>query len=139
MSRASTLTAREAARRLIASGNPERGRIVLVGSVGTFKPLPGLTAYSLSKAAVGMMGKGFAREWAHHGICVNTICPGWLATDLNEEFLGSEAGQKLVKTFPRRRAMQAEELDGMSLFLSSDAAASVSGAVISIDKAPAQA
>ncbi|HET6969494.1 MAG TPA: SDR family NAD(P)-dependent oxidoreductase [Phenylobacterium sp.] len=133
------LTAREAARRLIASGQPERGRIVLVGSVGTFKPLPGLTAYSLSKAAVGMMGKGFAREWARHGICVNTICPGWIATELNEEFLAGEAGQKLIRTFPRRRAMQPGDLDATALFLCSDAAAAVSGAVISIDEAQAQA
>lgn len=133
------LTAREAARRLIASGAPDRGRIVLVGSVGTFKPLPGLTAYSLSKAAVGMMGKGFAREWARHGICVNTICPGWIATELNEDFLAGEAGQKLIKTFPRRRAMQPGDLDGMTLFLCSDAAASVSGAVVTIDEAQTQA
>jgi NAD(P)-dependent dehydrogenase (short-subunit alcohol dehydrogenase family) len=133
------LTAREAARRLIASGMPERGRIVLVGSVGALKPLPGLTAYSLSKAAVGMMGKGFAREWARYGICVNTICPGWISTELNEAFLASEAGQKLIKTFPRRRAMRTSDLDGMTLFLCSDAAAPVSGGVISIDEAQALA
>jgi len=131
------LTAREAARRLIASGKPDRGRIVLVGSVGTLKPLPGLTAYSLSKAAVGMMGKGFAREWARYGICVNTICPGWISTELNADFLASDAGQKLVKTFPRRRAMQPSDLDAMTLFLCSDAAAAISGGVISIDEAQA--
>jgi NAD(P)-dependent dehydrogenase (short-subunit alcohol dehydrogenase family) len=133
------LTAREAARRLVVAEKGERGRIVLVGSVGTFKPLPGLTAYSLSKAAVGMMGKGFAREWARHGICVNVICPGWIATELNEDFLAGEAGQKLIKTFPRRRPMQPADLDGMTLFLCSDAAAAVSGAVITIDEAQTQA
>src|SRR5436190_1700833 len=88
------------AAKLTAAGG---GRIILVGSVGSLKPLAGLTAYSMSKAAVAMMGKGFAREWARWGVNVNTICPGWIATELNEEWLAGEAGQKLVKGFPRRR------------------------------------
>ena len=127
------LTAREGARRLIASANPERGRMILVGSVGSIKPLAGLTAYSITKAAVAMMGKGLAREWARYGINVNTICPGWVATELNSEWLESDAGQKLVKTFPRRRLMQSSELDGMVLFLASDASSAVTGGVFSID------
>ena len=133
------LTAREGARRLIASADPERGRIILLGSVGSFKPLAGLTAYSLSKAAVAMMGKGFAREWARWGITVNTICPGWIETELNEEWLASEGGQKLVKTFPRRKTMKPSDLDGLLLFLASDASASISGGVIAADEAQSQA
>ena len=133
------LTAREGARRLIASPDPERGRIILVGSVGSFRPLAGLTAYSLSKAAVAMMGKGFAREWARWGINVNTICPGWIATELNEEWLASDAGQKLVKGFPRRRTMKPQDLDSLVLFLSSDASASISGGVFAADEAQSQA
>ena len=127
------LTAREGARRLIAGGRPERGRMILVGSVGSIKPLAGLTAYSMTKAAVAMMGKGLAREWARYGINVNTICPGWVATELNSEWLESDAGQKLVKSFPRRRLMQSSELDGMVLFLASDASSAVTGGVFSID------
>jgi NAD(P)-dependent dehydrogenase (short-subunit alcohol dehydrogenase family) len=129
------LTAREAAKRLIAGSAPERGRIILLGSVGSQKPLAGLTAYSMSKAAVAMMGKGFAREWARNGITVNTICPGWIATELNLDWLASEGGQKLVKTFPRRRVMAAEGLDGLVLFLASDASASITGGVFAADEA----
>lgn len=129
------LTAREAAKRLIAGANAERGRIILLGSVGSQKPLAGLTAYSMSKAAVAMMGKGFAREWARHGVTVNTICPGWIATELNSDWLASEGGQKLVKTFPRRRVMAAEGLDGLVLFLASDASASITGGVFAADEA----
>jgi NAD(P)-dependent dehydrogenase (short-subunit alcohol dehydrogenase family) len=128
------LTAREAAKRLIAGPNAERGRIILIGSVGSQRPLAGLTAYSMSKAAVAMMGKGFAREWARNGITVNTICPGWIATELNSDWLASEGGQKLVKTFPRRRVMDAAGLDGLVLFLSSDASASITGGVFSADE-----
>lgn len=133
------LTAREGARRLIASPDADRGRIILVGSVGSFRPLAGLTAYSLSKAAVAMMGKGFAREWARWGINVNTICPGWIATELNEEWLASDAGQKLIKGFPRRRTMKPQDLDSLVLFLSSDASASISGGVFAADEAQSQA
>jgi NAD(P)-dependent dehydrogenase (short-subunit alcohol dehydrogenase family) len=127
------LTAREAARRLIAGGSPDRGRMILVGSVGSIKPLAGLTAYSMTKAAVAMMGKGLAREWARYGINVNTICPGWIATELNSGWLASDGGQKLVKSFPRRRLMQAGDLDAMVLFLASDAASAVTGGVFSVD------
>lgn len=133
------LTAREGARRLVNSDKPGQGRIVLVGSVGSFRPLAGLTAYSLSKAAVAMMGRGFAREWARYGITVNTIGPGWIETELNAEWLGSEAGQKLVKTFPRRRTMKPSDLDGILLFLCSDASASISGGVFAADEAQSQA
>lgn len=128
------LTAREAARRLIAGPNAARGRIILLGSVGSQRPLAGLTAYSMSKAAVAMMGKGFAREWARNGITVNTICPGWIATELNAEWLAGESGTKLVKSFPRRRVMGADGLDGLILFLSSDASASITGGVFAADE-----
>lgn len=133
------LTAREAAKRVIAGANAERGRIILLGSVGSQKPLAGLTAYSMSKAAVAMMGKGFAREWARHGLTVNTICPGWIATELNSEWLASDGGQKLTKTFPRRRVMAPDGLDGLVLFLASDASASITGGVFAADEAQALA
>ncbi len=127
------LTAREGARRLIASSNPSRGRIILLGSVGSQRPLAGLTAYSTSKAGVAMLGKGLAREWARHGINVNTICPGWIVTELNAEWLAGEGGQKLIKTFPRRRVMNPDDLDGIVTFLASDAARTITGGVFAAD------
>ncbi len=128
------LTAREGARRLIEADAVDRGRVVLIGSVGSFKPLAGLTAYSMSKAAVAMMGKGLAREWARWGVNVNTLCPGWIATELNSDWLASESGQKLMKTFPRRRFMRPEDLDGMLLFLCADASAAITGGVFAADE-----
>lgn len=127
------LTAREGARRLIASPDPSRGRIILVGSVGSLRPLAGLTAYSASKAGVAMLGKGLAREWARYGINVNTICPGWIVTELNSEWLAGEGGQKLIKTFPRRRVMNPDDLDGIVTFLASDASRTITGGVFSAD------
>jgi len=87
----------------------------------------------MSKAAVAMMGKGLAREWARYGVNVNTICPGWIATELNTKWLESEGGQKLIKTFPRRRLMNASELDSMLLLLASDASSAITGGVFALD------
>jgi len=127
------LTAREGARRLIASPDPSRGRIILLGSVGSLRPLAGLTAYSASKAGVAMLGKGLAREWARHGINVNTICPGWIVTELNAEWLAGEGGQKLIRSFPRRRVMNPEDLDGLVTFLASEASRTITGGVFAAD------
>lgn len=129
------ITAREAAKRLIADGSSEKGhgRIVLVGSVGSHRVLDKLVAYNTSKAGVLMMGKALAKEWALKGINVNTICPGWIKTELNTEWLESEAGQKLVATFPRRRVMVPEDLAPITLHLLSDASRTITGASFELD------
>lgn len=129
------ITAREAAKRLIADGSSEKGhgRIVLVGSVGSHRVLDKLVAYNTSKAGVLMMGKALAKEWALKGINVNTICPGWIKTELNTEWLESEAGQKLVATFPRRRVMVPDDLAPIALHLLSDASRTITGASFELD------
>ena len=129
------LTAREAARRMIAAGAPtrEHGRIVLVGSMGSHRVLPRLAAYNMSKAAVLMMGKTLAMEWATKGISVNTIMPGYVATELNGEWLASPAGQELVNGFPRKRLMTAGDLEPITMFLCSDAARAITGGSFELD------
>ncbi len=129
------LTAREGARRMIAAGSRDsrRGRVVLVASIGATKVLPGLTAYCTSKAAVVMMGKSLAREWANRGINVNVVCPGYLETELNTDCFQAEGGKAQVASFPRRRLMEAEDLDAMMLYLSSDASRAVTGSVFTLD------
>jgi len=133
--RGAFLTAREAGRRMIANGTAAggRGRILVVSSLGARKVLPGLVAYCASKAGVLMMGRALAREWANKGINVNMICPGFIATELNDEFLSSESGQKMIAGFARRRLMRAEDLDGTVLHLLSDASRSITGAAFDLD------
>ena len=129
------LTAREAAKRMIAHGSKEskRGRILLVSSLGAHKVLPGLATYCATKAGVLMMGKAFAREWANSGINVNSICPGFISSELNDTFLASEPGQKMIAGFPRRRLMEESDLDGTVLHLLSDASRAITGAAFTID------
>ena len=129
------LTAREGARRMMAAGSRDsrRGRIVLIASIGALKVLPGLTAYCASKAAVVMMGKSLAREWANRGINVNVVCPGYVETELNADWFAADGGKAQIATFPRRRLMEADDLDAMLLYLASDASRAVTGSVFTLD------
>ncbi len=129
------ITAREAARRMKAAGSRDsgRGRIILMSSMGAHTVLPGLTAYCASKAAVVMMGKALAREWARQGISVNSVCPGFLETELNSEWFTRDGGKAQIQTWPRKRLMREDDLDPILLYLGSDAAGAVTGASFNID------
>jgi NAD(P)-dependent dehydrogenase (short-subunit alcohol dehydrogenase family) len=131
------LTAREAARRMIATGSKESGdgRILLVASMAGMRPLPGLTAYSVSKAGVVMMARSLAKEWAKQGINVNAICPGYVETEINSDWLSEPGGERMLAGFPRRRVMDDNSLDGAVAWLVSDAAKFTTGAVVQIDDA----
>jgi NAD(P)-dependent dehydrogenase (short-subunit alcohol dehydrogenase family) len=126
--------ARETGRRMIAR-EAKAARIVNIASIGAFKVLPGLTAYCISKAAVGMMTKCLAREWARYGINVNAICPGYIETELNSEWFASEGGKKQIKSFPRKRLAKEEDLDEMLLLLASEKSRAITGALLTIDDA----
>ncbi len=110
-----------------------KGRIVNVASIGAMKALPGLVAYSMSKAAVAMMTRGLAREWARHHIAVNALCPGFIRTELNSDWFDSEGGQKQVQGFPRRRLARESDLDATMLLLCSDHAAAITGSLFTVD------
>jgi len=110
-----------------------RGRVVNVASIGAMKALPGLVAYSMSKAAVAMMTKGLAREWARHHIAVNALCPGFIRTELNSDWFDSEGGQKQIQGFPRRRLGKDSDLDALVLLLCSDHASFITGSLFTVD------
>ncbi|HVY90831.1 MAG TPA: SDR family oxidoreductase [Hyphomonadaceae bacterium] len=129
--------AREAARRLIKAG-PEkamRGRIVNIASMAGQIVIPNVTAYNTSKAACAHLTRSLAREWARHGINVNALSPGYVATELTEEWLNGEGGQKTIGKSPRRRVMDEESLDEALLFLASDGAKFVTGSDVLVDDA----
>jgi NAD(P)-dependent dehydrogenase (short-subunit alcohol dehydrogenase family) len=127
--------AQAAARLMLASGVAERGegRIVNIASVAAQTNLPGLSAYCGSKAAVAMMTRVMAREWARRGIAVNALGPGYVLTDINAHWFETEGGAAQLKRFPRRRLMQANDLDAALLMLAGPAAASITGQLIIID------
>jgi NAD(P)-dependent dehydrogenase (short-subunit alcohol dehydrogenase family) len=133
--RAVYVGAREAARRMLASGVAKSGRarILNIASIAAHSVLPGLSAYCASKAAVASMTKVMAREWARHGVAVNALCPGYIETEMNADWFASEGGQKQIRGFPRRRLIQAAELDEAFLLLVGPGAQAITGSLIDID------
>jgi len=129
--RGTYFAAREAAARMLAAKIP--GRIVNIASIASHTVLPGLSAYCGSKASVAMLTKSFAREWARQGIAVNALCPGYIETGINDFWWPTEGGQRQLKAFPRRRLMDASDLDEAFLMLAGPAAAKITGSVITID------
>ena len=129
------LTAREGARRLIASNSRDhaRGRIVFTCSITAKRVYPGTVAYSSSKAGVLQMSRLLAKEWARHGINVNTILPGYIRTELSGDMFEQDHGRKLVAGFPRRRLAELSDLDVPLLWLCSDASRGITGTEVVVD------
>jgi len=123
--------AQAAGRSMMARG--AGGRIVNIASIGAHTVLPGLTIYCMTKAAVGMMTRSLAKEWARHQINVNAMCPGFIETELNSDWFGTEGGQKQIKSWPRRRLGVEEDLDGTLLLLVSDHGRFITGSLFTVD------
>ena len=127
----SWMVAQEAARRLVAADRS--GSLVNVASILGERVAGGVAPYAVSKAGLVQATKALALELARHRIRVNAILPGYVVTDLNREFLDSEAGQKLRARIPTRRFGQLADLDGPLLLLASDAGSHMTGAVLAVD------
>ncbi len=87
------------------------GSIVNVASILGYRVAGQVAAYAASKAALVQLTKSMALEWARYGIRVNALCPGYIATTLNREFLESEPGQALMKRIPQRRFGELSDLE----------------------------
>jgi len=125
------LVATEAARRLVAAGLP--GSIVNIASILGGRVQPAVAPYAASKAGLVHLTRALALEWARHGIRVNALCPGYIVSDINREFLSSEPGEQLRRRIPQRRFGEACDLDGPLLLLASDAGRYMTGAVVAAD------
>jgi NAD(P)-dependent dehydrogenase (short-subunit alcohol dehydrogenase family) len=127
----SFMVAQEAARRMVAAKRV--GSLINIASILGERVAGGVAPYAVSKAGLVQATKALALELARHGIRVNAILPGYVVTDLNSDFLDSEAGQKLRARIPTRRFGQLADLDGPLLLLASDAGGHITGAVLPVD------
>jgi NAD(P)-dependent dehydrogenase (short-subunit alcohol dehydrogenase family) len=110
-----------------------KGAIVNVASILGLRQAGNVLPYAVSKAGVVQLTKSLALEWARHGIRVNAIAPGYIETELNQEFWRTEAGEALIKRIPQRRLGRLEDLDGPMLLLGSDASRYMTGSVLVVD------
>ena len=125
------LVAQEGARRRVAAKRP--GSIINIASITGERVAGGVVPYCTSKAGVMHLTRAMALELARHGVRVNALAPGYVQTELNRDFLDSEAGQRLKSRIPQRRFGLPEELDGPLLLLASDAGAYLTGSIIFAD------
>jgi NAD(P)-dependent dehydrogenase (short-subunit alcohol dehydrogenase family) len=109
------------------------GSIINIASILGIGVSAGVMPYAVSKAGLIQMTKALALEWARHGIRVNAIAPGYFPTDLNRDFLASDAGEAIKKRVPMRRFGEYTDLDGPLLLLASSASAYMTGSVITVD------
>lgn len=128
--------AQEVAKRMILRGknSPQfKARIINIASVAGLRPLAQIGVYAMSKAAVVQMTRAQSLEWGRYGINVNAICPGYIATEINEAHWGTEAGQKLIQMLPRKRVGRPEDLDVLLLMLAADESQFINGSIITAD------
>lgn len=126
------LVAIEAAHRLVDAKRP--GAIVNIASILGERVAGGIAPYAISKAGVIQATKAMALELARYDIRVNALLPGYVMTELNRDFLTSEAGEKLRARIPSRRFCELEDLDGPLLLLASEAGRGMTGAYLAVDR-----
>jgi len=125
------LVARTFAGALVKAGKP--GSMINIASVAGKRVGYTMSAYCASKAACEHMTRTMAIEMARYGVRVNALAPGYFETEINDDFLASDEGQKMRKRIPMRRFGEHEELSGPMLLLASDAGSFMTGATIVVD------
>lgn len=125
------LVATEAARRMVAAS--KTGVIVNTASILGERVSGAVAPYAISKAGVIQATKALALELARHGIRVNALLPGYVATELNHEFLSSEAGERLRLRIPSRRFGVLSDLDAPLLLLAGEGGRHITGAALAVD------
>ncbi len=110
------------------------GSIIQIASVAGIEGAQGLSFYSAAKGAVRLMTQAVAKELAESGVRVNTIAPGWIATDLNAVMWQDESTRRTMEQMiPMGRLGRPEEIVGPAIFLASDASSFVTGTTLVVD------
>jgi NAD(P)-dependent dehydrogenase (short-subunit alcohol dehydrogenase family) len=127
------LTAREAARRLSKSSGGDGGSIVLMSSAAARLGSPNLYIdYAASKGAIDTLTVGLAKELAPEGVRVNAVRPGIIDTEIHASGGEPDRARVLGATAPLGRPGTAEEIAAAAIWLISDAASYVTGALLDV-------
>ena len=112
------------------------GRIINISSISQYDAACGRIHYCASKAAIGMLTKGLALELSEYGITANSVLPGSIHTDFNDDVLSDKDYYKnCVDSIPLGRIGKAEDIAGAVVMLAAEESSYISGAEIVIDGA----
>ena len=112
------------------------GKIINIGSIHSRVIFPGggISAYSSAKGGVMNLTKNLAVEWAKYNITVNAIGPAVFATELTTESIEMDGFMDLIAAYcPMQRLGEPGELDGLAIYLASDASSFCTGQLICVD------
>ena len=123
--------AREFGRSMVERGS---GKIIFVASLLSFQGGITVPGYTASKGAIAQLTKALANEWAPHGVNVNAIAPGYIATDNTRALRQDQTRfRQILERIPAGRWGTPEDLTGAFLFLASPASDYVNGVVLPVD------
>lgn len=122
----------EASRRMIKAGTG--GSIINIASIAAIRAAGHYAAYSASKAGTLYLTKTIALELIKHGIRVNAVCPGVIASEImSPDVLDSDVGKAMITHLPAGRVGQPEDIGNAVAFLASPAASFIVGEHIVVD------
>jgi len=125
------LTAQHAARRMLLGS---KGSLIFIASVAGLDPMPGIGAYSISKASLIGLMKVLAKELGPSGIRVNAVAPGLVETRFSAALFQDRYNyERFIAQTPLGRHGQPEDVVGAAIFLASDASAYVTGQTLLVD------
>ena len=107
--------------------------VINIASVLGIRPLGHIAPYAAAKAGLINLGRELCVDLAGKGIRVNALAPGYFETEMNRDWLKSEAGERLRQRIPAGRFGQPHDLDGAILFLASDASSFMNGSLMVVD------
>ncbi|GGR76658.1 2-deoxy-D-gluconate 3-dehydrogenase [Streptomyces humidus] len=111
-----------------------QGKIVFTASLLSFQGGITVPGYTAAKHGIAGLTKALANEWAPHGVNVNAVAPGYIATDNTQALQDDPARSRaILDRIPAGRWGSADDLAGATVFLASDAAAYVHGVVLPVD------
>lgn len=110
------------------------GSVINISSVEGFRPSPGLSIYSITKAALIMLTRSQAKEWGVYGVRANTICPGLVQTKFSAALWNNkDILDHWTANIPLKRMAHPDEMAGLAVFLASDASAYCTGQEFTAD------
>jgi NAD(P)-dependent dehydrogenase (short-subunit alcohol dehydrogenase family) len=110
------------------------GSVIAMGSIYGFVGAPGNSLYCLTKGGLMQLARALSIEWARYNVRVNTICPGWISTDLTAPYMQDEkVTTAALRQIPLRRFGEPDDIGPLAVYLASEAASYVTGQTFVVD------